>query len=174
MRWTHDSRLTLAAIPALWRYRAVSPTLVQRALHLYWRFSRGMTLGVRVAAFDAREQVFLVRHTYVAGWHLPGGGVEPGETIWEAAAKELREEGHLTMPAPPQLVGVYLNRFVSRRDHVAFLVARGVVQERPRLPDREIAEAAFFALDALPPDTTGATRRRLAELAGEAEPSPHW
>ena len=57
--------------------RAAEPAL-RRLLHLHWRFSRGLTLGVRAVVIDAGGKVFLVRHSYVSGWHLPGGGVEPG------------------------------------------------------------------------------------------------
>ena len=54
--------------------RACEPAL-RKVFHLYWRFARGMTLGVRAVVIDDAGRVFLVRHTYVAGWHLPGGGV---------------------------------------------------------------------------------------------------
>ena len=48
--------------------------LIRRTMHLWWRLSRPMTLGVRAAILRDGE-VFLVRHGYIAGWHLPGGGV---------------------------------------------------------------------------------------------------
>ena len=138
----------------------------------YSRFARGMTLGVRAAVFDAQGRVFLVKHTYVPGWYLPGGGVEPGETIEQALARELAEEGHIRLDGPAALLGIYHNRELSRRDHVAFFVVRRFTQERPRLPDREIVEAGFFA--DLPEDTTDATRRRLDEVAGRRTADGIW
>jgi len=51
-----------------------------------------MTLGVRAIVFDEQKNsVFLVKHTYVPGWQLPGGGVDSGETFGQALEKELRE-----------------------------------------------------------------------------------
>ena len=53
---------------------------------------RAMTLGVRIMVRDDEGRVLLVRHTYVAGWHFPGGAVDRGETAPQAAMKELNEE----------------------------------------------------------------------------------
>src|SRR5438045_1160338 len=74
--------------------RAMEP-LLRRVLHFFWQFQRGLTLGVRAVVIDRDGRIFLVRHTYVSGWHLPGGGVEPGETVAQALARELREEGNI-------------------------------------------------------------------------------
>ena len=59
---------------------------LRRIFHLYWRFARGMTLGVRGVVLNGDNSVFLVKHSYVSGWHLPGGGVEVGETLRRCAA----------------------------------------------------------------------------------------
>lgn len=141
---------------------------------IYFRAKRGMTLGVRAAVFDSENKVFLVRHTYVPGWYLPGGGIETGETALEALGRELEEEGHIRLEGLPELRGLYWNREISRRDHVAFFVVRHYSQTKPREPDHEIAEAGFFALDALPEDTTKATRRRLDEVTGALVPNGLW
>ena len=137
-----------------------------KAYHLWFLLNRPMTLGVRAIVLDAHERVFLVRHTYVPGWHLPGGGVERGETCPGALRKELREEGCIALTAPPRLFALYHATNWTRRDHVALYVVRDFTQTGPRLPDREIAETGFFARDALPPGVAKATLRRLAELDG--------
>jgi ADP-ribose pyrophosphatase YjhB (NUDIX family) len=151
-----------------WRAR-----LITRVVHSWFAIARGMTLGVRAAAYDEAGRVFLVRHTYVPGWHMPGGGVERGETLNDALIKELREEGNLAITGQPELFAMYFNSRTSPRDHVAFYRCT-VSQTAPKLPDREIVESGFFALDALPEGVTAATTRRLAELAGRAEVSDRW
>jgi 8-oxo-dGTP pyrophosphatase MutT (NUDIX family) len=148
--------------------------LAQWAFLLLARFTRGMTLGVRGMVLDAQNRVFLVRHSYVKGWHMPGGGVDAGETLQEALLRELREEGNLVAKGEPQLQGMYLNRSGAARDHIAVYIVRDFHQTAPHRPDREILEARFFALDALPEDTTQATRRRLAEALQGLPLSPDW
>ena len=110
--------------------------------------------------------MFLIRHTYVPGWHLPGGGVETGETTEEALRRELLEEGCIQIDAEPVPHGVFFNSGASKRDHVVVYVIRTFTLVSEKIPDREIAEAGFFPLTALPESTTQATRRRLAEILG--------
>jgi 8-oxo-dGTP pyrophosphatase MutT (NUDIX family) len=150
--------------------------LVRRLFHLGALATRGMTLGVRGAAIDGQGRVCLVRHTYVTGWHLPGGGVEAGETAPEAMAREFREEaGILLDPSRPlRLHGFYHNRAAAGRDHVALYVAPTFTVPEAKAPDREIAECSFFPLDALPEATTRATRARLAEIHDALAPAVHW
>lgn len=139
------------------------------------RFRRGMTLGVRAAVFDAEERVFLVRHSYTPGWYLPGGGVEPGETIAAALDRELMEEGGIVLDRPAELFGLYLNRKISARDHVALYVSRAWTQAKPpKIPNLEIIDCGFFAPDALPDAATTATRQRLAEIRQGAAISAEW
>src|SRR6478752_2286249 len=127
-----------------------SPTLRQRLeptlrkfVHLYFRVARGMTLGVRAVVLDADNRVFLVRHSYVSGWYLPGGGVDYGETMEQAMRRELKEEGDIDLTGDAVLHGIYLNSHVSRRDHVAVYVVRNFRQARLPQPNREIVECGF-------------------------------
>jgi ADP-ribose pyrophosphatase YjhB (NUDIX family) len=148
--------------------------LIQRFLHAYWRVSRGLTVGVRAAVFDGDKCVFLVKHSYLPGWHLPGGGVEIGETILAALERELREEGNIELTEPPVFHAVYFNRRVSRRDHVALYIVRSFRQTAPPQPNREIVAHGFFATDALPADTSRATRERIAEVLTGRPPAEIW
>jgi 8-oxo-dGTP pyrophosphatase MutT (NUDIX family) len=138
--------------------------LLRRIFHLYWRFARGMTLGVRALVLDGENRVFLVKHSYVEGWHLPGGGVEVGETFRDALQRELAEEGRIQLLGEPALHGLFFNSHVSRRDHVAVYLIRHFTQDRLPEPNREIVACGFFEASALPAETTEGTRLRISEV----------
>lgn len=156
------------------RSRRLLEPFIRHGMHTYWRFARGMTLGVRGLVLDGDGRVFLVKHSYVNGWHLPGGGVETGETSLEALVRELQEEGNILVEEPPQLFGVYFNHRISRRDHVLVYVVRDFRQDQAPVPDHEIIGHDFFALDQLPNDTTAGTRARIAEILLGAPVSERW
>ena len=154
-----------------WRTRIEPFT---RPLFFAWsRISRGMTLGVRGVTIDSAGRVLLVKHTYLHGWWLPGGGVERGQTCEDALIRELREEAGLIIEGRPTLVSVHSNERFFRGDHV--LVYR---IDRFSLTDRtshgEIADIGWFDPAALPGDTHRATRDRLGEVFGGVEVSADW
>jgi 8-oxo-dGTP pyrophosphatase MutT (NUDIX family) len=148
--------------------------VLRRMFHLYWRFARGMTLGVRAVVLDGGERVFLVKHSYVSGWHLPGGGVEVGETFGDALRRELLEEGRIDVQGEPALHGLFFNSHVSRRDHVAVYVVRHFRQDRLPEPNREIVACGFFDAAALPSETTEGTRLRISEVLDGKTPIANW
>jgi 8-oxo-dGTP pyrophosphatase MutT (NUDIX family) len=147
---------------------------LRRVFHLYWRFARGMTLGVRAVVLDRDNRVFLVRHSYVSGWYLPGGGVEVGESLREALRRELVEEGRIELAGEPVLHGLFFNSRVSIRDHVAVYIVRQFRQDRLPEPNREIVACGFFEADALPAGTTRGTRLRLSEVLEGKPPIATW
>ena len=149
--------------------KAASRLLVQ-PVH---RQLRGMTLGTRTAVIGEGANVLLVRHNYAPGWFLPGGGVERGETIYQAAVRELREEAGIVADEEPLLHGVFLNDENFPGDHVACFVVRRFTRETVA-KSLEIAEARFFPLDALPDGTSGGTRRRLTEIVAGSQPARAW
>lgn len=139
----------------------------------WFRLRRGMTLGVRAAIFDDQERVFLVRHSYAPGWLLPGGGVERGETIYDALAREVREEGGIILKGPPVLHGLFSNEAKFRGDHVACFVVRDFTRGAWK-PGIEIKESGFFPINGLPESATGGTRRRITEITTGVAAPPHW
>jgi len=154
-----------------WRTRIEPFT---RPLFFAWsRISRGMTLGVRGVAINSAGRVLLVKHTYLHGWWLPGGGVERGQTCEDALIRELREEAGLIIEGRPTLVSVHSNERFFRGDHV--LVYR---IDRFSMTDRtshgEIEAIGWFDPAALPEDTHRATRDRLAEVFGGRQPETDW
>lgn len=135
---------------------------------------RRMVLGARVAVL-ADGRVLLIRHTYLPGWHFPGGGVEPGEAAAEAAAREMVEETGLAPVAPLEFFGLYHNvHEATNRDHLAFFVCRSFRHDRDIGRNAEIAEIAWFDVDGLPQDVEPGTARRIAEIGGAARAGHRW
>ena len=140
---------------------------------MYWRFARAATLGARAIVVDDEGRVLLVRHTYLAGWHLPGGGVERGETAIGAIAREVAEEGGVEAIDPPSIIALYSNHANFAGDHIA-LYRFGAWRPCAPLSGHEIAERGFFAPDDPPPGTSKATLRRFAEVFAGAPVSAAW
>ena len=137
------------------------------------RLLRPRTQGVKVMLFDEAGALLLVRHTYGRTDHylLPGGGIHMFEAPAAAAAREVREElGCAVADLAP--VSLHASSSEGRRDTVHLFRARALGAVRP--DGVEVAEARFFALDALPAATSPATRRRIAEYRGERAADGRW
>lgn len=154
-----------------WRIR-FEPVLTP-LFRAWWRLRRPTTLGVRAIVTDVEGRVLLVRHSYARGWHLPGGGVERLETAADAIRREVAEEGGAEATETPLLLGFFANHANFPNDHIALY---RITAWQPCAPavSGEISERGFFALDALPGGTTGATRRRLAEVFKGAAQAADW
>lgn len=127
--------------------------------------------GVAGAVFDEQGRVLLVRHRYMTGWHLPGGGVDRGEPPALAIRRELGEEVGLT-GGVFEFQGLYTRKAGWATNVVAFYrITDAAVTFRPSL---EICEIRYADLHAPPPGCTAATLRRLAELRGAAPVSSYW
>lgn len=137
------------------------------------RRTRGLTLGVRVMVFDDEGRVLLVEHSYTPGWHMPGGGVERGETLEMAAQRELEEEAGLKPLVRPTILSVHDNGAGFRGDHVV-LYRLDAWTTTPPTAKGEILRRGWFDPRALPEGTTGGTRRRIAEVLDGTPPDLLW
>ncbi len=147
--------------------------LVHRVRRFAMRVLRWPTTGVKAMIFNPAGEMLMIRHRYgnTKLWMLPGGGVERGETLAAAAAREVREETECVVAGIAAL-GAYRARGEGRRDTVHLF--RGTTDDVPVADGVEVAEATFFALDALPETTSPATMRRIAELIGQRAPTGEW
>lgn len=147
---------------------------VRLLLHPVWRVTRGLTLGVCAVVVDEAGAVVLVEHSYRPGWHLPGGGVEHGETAADAIIRELAEEAAVRPTAEPELFALYANFRHMKGNHVALFVVRDWEPTGGSPRRFEILRTGRFGADALPEATTPAARRRIGEVLGGDPPASTW
>ncbi len=148
--------------------------LMGKILQPIWRLTRGLTLGVQGMVIDKNDQILLVRHGYRPGWHLPGGGVERGETILQALARELREEVGVELVQTPQLHGIFANFTHFPGDHIAIYIVRNWHQTNIPQPGVEILEQKFVPVDKLPDELVAGARNRIREHFEGVVVTPGW
>jgi ADP-ribose pyrophosphatase YjhB (NUDIX family) len=124
------------------------------------------------ALIERDGKVLLVRHSYVAGWLLPGGGVRRAEPAEHAILREMKEEIGLSRCASPELFGLYSRRSGWVTNVIALYEMRDSEFDfRPNVEVREVQ----FADPANPPEgTPPSVVRRLREYAGLQPRSPFW
>lgn len=128
--------------------------------------------GASAVVEDGQGRVLLVRHSYVGGWQLPGGGVSGGEPPELTIVRELEEEVGLAESTAPEFVALYARKILWVANVIALYRLRNARIDFK--PNMEVREAKFFDPAALPDGTTAATRRRLAEISGKVPRTPYW
>jgi 8-oxo-dGTP pyrophosphatase MutT (NUDIX family) len=142
--------------------------LLYLGFKIYCFLLRPVRIGVRVLLAQG-DEVWLVRHTYLDGWFLPGGGVDRGETLEGTARREAREELGAEL-GNVMLIGVFTNFGDWKTDHTAVFYCNDF--KITGKPDGEIAEARAFPLSQLPVDIY-AVHRYLLEKYSTGTPLPN-
>jgi len=133
--------------------------LIYLVYKVYLFVARPLTFGVRVMLLRDGK-VLLIRQTYMDGWFIPGGGIDRGETLDEAARREVREEVRAELNNL-RLLGAYSNFKEWKSDHNILFYSDDFTLAGGH--DHEIADMRFFPLDSLPPGLWLGHRQRLEE-----------
>jgi ADP-ribose pyrophosphatase YjhB (NUDIX family) len=105
-------------------------------------------LGVNIAIIQDGKVLLTKRRDFEV-WCLPGGEVDNGETLVEAAKREAREEVGLDVQLE-HLVGIHSRpQWLSVGSHVVVFSER-VVGGELTIQKNEVMEARYFSLDELP------------------------
>lgn len=152
--------------------------MISRLVHVWYVLLGRLgveTLGVKVIVSKG-SQALLVRHRlYPKQWMLPGGGIKRKETPREAARREMQEELGIVVHSFSDILGVYTNTREGRKDTVAVLIARLYDMPQKEHWSFEIKESRFFNTNDLPPETSPATFRRIAEYqSGKRSINAQW
>lgn len=115
---------------------------------VYCFLFRPIRMGVRVVMLQD-DKVWLIRHTYLEGWFLPGGGVNKWEALDEAARREAREETGAALEEV-SLLGVFTSYRQWKTDHTAVFLCKDF--KLVGKSDAEIAELKLFPITQLPED----------------------
>ena len=123
------------------------------------------------------EGLLLQRRADNGCWGLPGGGVEPGESVSEAVVREVREETGLEV-RPLRLVGVYsapaIHQVVTYPDGTVIHYVSSSFECRivggQIAPGPESLEVEWFDPEELPSELMPMHRIRILDaLAGRVE-----
>ena len=142
-----------------------------RAAHacrkIWWRIATPRLNGCRVLARDGAGRLLLIRHSYGTGaWMPPGGGVDRGEDPVAAGRRELAEEVGLELH-DARCVASSEDTLHGAGNAVHIIAGRVTGPARP--DGREIIEAGFFAMDALPQPLARELAERLSEWLALAD-----
>jgi RimJ/RimL family protein N-acetyltransferase/8-oxo-dGTP pyrophosphatase MutT (NUDIX family) len=128
---------------------------------------------------DRADRVLICQLTYKRDWDLPGGVVEVGESPQLAAAREVREELALDLPAGSLLLTDWLPPWSGWDDAVCLVFDGGShdssIVERVHKQEREIRHAEFATAEQVRERCADFTARRiesaLANLTAGGGPS---
>lgn len=118
-------------------------------------------LGAAAFVLDRDGRVLLVRHTYGRlNWEIPGGASEPGESVVQAALRELHEEAGVDAIAE-SLAGIYYDA-ADDAHHFVFR-CRLADGAEPVPASAEVSDCRFWPPDALPRPISDFTVRRIQD-----------
>jgi ADP-ribose pyrophosphatase YjhB (NUDIX family) len=154
-------------IGKLYKIAHVIRRILQRCLNM-------STVGVKALIINTNMEILLVKHTYLSGWHLPGGGLNPGESPKEAIIREVKEEAAILVTGVLELFHVYSHKILGASDYpILYIVREFKLLDHKPCP-REILTTQWFHYSALPNDASASTLERVREVFLQLPPTDKW
>jgi ADP-ribose pyrophosphatase YjhB (NUDIX family) len=129
-------------------------------------------IGVAIAIMR-NDEVLLIQREDFEVWGLPGGEVDDGESLAQAAVREAHEETGFEV-ALTRLVGVYsIPEFTSLNPHIALFAAEVIAGDLQSQSD-ETLDARFFTIENLPKNLIWWHEQRIRDALNGIGGSVAW
>lgn len=138
------------------------------------RWLGASTVGVRILAINDKQEILLVKHTYIDGWHFPGGGVHHQEPLFAAAMREFEEETGYIATKRPDIFHTYVHNICGVTDYPVLFVLKHFKKKQNGKCSLEIETCQWFSLDAMPKDITTSTKQCLEEFFQQVPVRDAW
>ena len=146
-------------------HRALLP-IAHRVRHTWRKVSKAPIAGVSVIVTNPAGKVLLLKHSYGPDvWALPGGGLKRGEDPEDCARREVLEEVGIALEELRRSGA--LEEVLSGSPHTAHLF-EATSDAEPKPDQREVIEARFFAVEALPEPLGQTARLRIDHWTAES------
>jgi len=129
-------------------------------------------VSAMVLLIDGDGRLLMQRRVGTGAWHVPGGYLEPGESVEQTARREALEESGLTV-GELELVGVYsgpeFHWFAPNGDEIFNVTVAFVTRDfygEARADGEEGDTVRFFRIDDLPDDLGPPAGAVLEDLKG--------
>lgn len=154
----------------VWRYYSMAICLLIVRVFVSVKIVQVLTFGVNVVILQA-NQVLLTLRSDLPVWCLPGGAIETGESLLQAAVREAKEESGVEVTIL-RIVGIYSRPYWmnSGNHEVVFIGKQAGGNLRPQ--DGEATAVSYFHLDALPDNLLWWHRERIFDALQTTQTTP--
>jgi ADP-ribose pyrophosphatase YjhB (NUDIX family) len=134
--------------------------------------SVSVKVGVNVAV-SHNGRVLLTKRKDFGVWCLPGGGVDPGESVAQAALREVAEETGLEVHLS-RLVGIYSIPEARAWVNLIILFAGEPTGGVLKAQEEEVLELGYFHPDEIPDTLLWGQRQRIQDALNDRGGGSAW